>query len=158
MADALRDQLHPPPRMRLGRDYRRRIKRPLRIPASASAAVWLTAAIGINDTSLKLASAIHITSGKFGATDTERGHERVARIKTAGLPVPHSRSFPSAPAKSSITLALRITETGYWVEKHRDIDDRMWKHPKVGSRVNCGACHLDAELGTYEDAAMRPPR
>ncbi|MGB9273714.1 MAG: hypothetical protein WCC08_00615 [Terrimicrobiaceae bacterium] len=36
---------------------------------------------------LKLAGAIRITSGKFGAMDTERGHEGVARIKNAGLPV-----------------------------------------------------------------------
>jgi hypothetical protein len=53
---------------------------------------------------------------------------------------------------------LRITETGYWSEKHRNIDDRHWKHPKVGSKANCGACHRDAERGTYEDAAMRLPR
>jgi cytochrome b len=53
---------------------------------------------------------------------------------------------------------LRITQTDYWTEKHRNIDDRHWKHPKVGSKANCAACHLDAERGTYEDAAMRLPR
>ena len=25
----------------------------------------------------------------------------------------------------------------------------------VNGRVSCGACHLDAEAGTFEDAAMR---
>jgi cytochrome b len=53
---------------------------------------------------------------------------------------------------------LRITETGYWIDKHRNVDDKAWKHPKVGFKANCGACHLDAEQGTYEDAAMRLPR
>jgi cytochrome b len=53
---------------------------------------------------------------------------------------------------------LRITETGYWIEKHRNIEDRAWRHPKVGTKANCGACHLDAERGTFEDAAMRLPR
>jgi cytochrome b len=53
---------------------------------------------------------------------------------------------------------LRITQTGYWIEKHRDIDPGAWKHPKVGSKANCAACHLDAEQGTFEDAAMRLPR
>lgn len=52
----------------------------------------------------------------------------------------------------------RITETGYWLEKHRDIDDSSWNHPKVGRKSNCAGCHLDAHEGTYEDAAMRLPR
>jgi hypothetical protein len=53
---------------------------------------------------------------------------------------------------------LRITETVYWIDKHRTIEEKFWKTPKVGSRGNCGACHLDAERGTFEDAAMRLPR
>jgi len=27
----------------------------------------------------------------------------------------------------------------------------------VRSKANCAACHLDAERGTFEDAAMRMP-
>ncbi len=53
---------------------------------------------------------------------------------------------------------LRITETAYWLEKHDEIRTSTWMHPKVGSKANCAACHLDAEKGTYEDAAMRLPR
>jgi cytochrome b len=53
---------------------------------------------------------------------------------------------------------LRITDTGYWIEKHRGIEEGVWTHPKVGSRSNCGGCHQDAQRGTYEDAAMRLPR
>lgn len=53
---------------------------------------------------------------------------------------------------------LRITETGYWLEKHKFIPDATWRHAKVGSRSNCTACHLDADRGTYEDAAMRLPK
>ena len=52
---------------------------------------------------------------------------------------------------------VRITETGYWIDKHRDIPDSTWRHPKVGSKANCSACHLDAEKGTFEDAAMHLP-
>jgi hypothetical protein len=33
----------------------------------------------------------------------------------------------------------------------------VWRNPKVGSKANCGACHLDAEKSTFEDAAMRLP-
>ena len=62
-----------------------------------------------------------------------------------------NRSIPK-----SETL-LRITEAPYWLQKHQDISDATWKDPKVNSKVNCAACHLDAELGTFEDAAMRLP-
>jgi len=52
---------------------------------------------------------------------------------------------------------LRITETPYWLKKHREIAESDWKNLKVKSKANCAACHLDAEAGTYEDAAMRIP-
>ena len=72
-----------------------------------------------------------------------------------GMTEPAYKINRSIPADQT---PLRITETGYWIEKHRNIENRAWKHPKVGSKANCGACHLDAEQGTYEDAAMRLPR
>ncbi|MBI4938675.1 MAG: cytochrome b/b6 domain-containing protein [Nitrosomonadales bacterium] len=53
---------------------------------------------------------------------------------------------------------LRITETPYWVKKHQDIAESDWRSAKVKSKVNCGACHQDAEAGTFEDAAMHIPR
>ncbi|MBI5660173.1 MAG: cytochrome b/b6 domain-containing protein [Nitrosomonadales bacterium] len=52
----------------------------------------------------------------------------------------------------------RITETPYWVKKHGEITGAEWRSPKVKSKVNCAACHLDAEAGTFEDAAMHIPR
>jgi cytochrome b len=52
---------------------------------------------------------------------------------------------------------LRITEAAYWKRKHRDIEDGLWQAPAVRTRANCAACHLDAEHGTFEDAAMRLP-
>jgi len=54
-------------------------------------------------------------------------------------------------------VPLRITETPYWIRKHREITDAQWKQPLVKSKANCGACHLDAEAGTFEDGAMRLP-
>lgn len=55
-------------------------------------------------------------------------------------------------------IPLRITETPYWVKKHQDIAEADWRSVKVKSKVNCAACHQDAEAGTYEDAAMQIPR
>jgi cytochrome b len=53
---------------------------------------------------------------------------------------------------------LRITETPYWVKKHREIATSDWANPLVKSKSNCAACHVDADAGTYEDAAMRIPK
>lgn len=62
-----------------------------------------------------------------------------------------NRSIPPA------ATPLQITETGYWTKKHREISAADWQSPKVKSKANCAACHLDAEAGTFEDAAMRLP-
>jgi cytochrome b/nitrate/TMAO reductase-like tetraheme cytochrome c subunit len=56
------------------------------------------------------------------------------------------------------TTPIRITETPYWVKKHREIAASDWANPLVKSKSNCSACHVDAEVGTYEDAAMRMPK
>lgn len=53
---------------------------------------------------------------------------------------------------------LRITETPYWVKKHRTIEDAIWRSARVRSKAHCAACHLDAETGNFEDAAMRLPK
>lgn len=51
----------------------------------------------------------------------------------------------------------RITETGYWADKYREVPGAVWRNQKVGNKANCGACRRDAEKGTFEDAAMRLP-
>jgi cytochrome b len=52
---------------------------------------------------------------------------------------------------------MRITETPYWIRKHREIAASDWANPLVKSKNNCGACHVDADAGTFEDAAMQIP-
>lgn len=71
-----------------------------------------------------------------------------------GMTEPASK-FNRSIAKES--TPLRVTEVGYWIEKHQRLPGEVWRKPKVGSKANCGACHLDAEKGTFEDAAMRLP-
>jgi cytochrome b len=56
------------------------------------------------------------------------------------------------------SIPLRVTETPYWLAKHKEIAEADWRLPSVKSNANCAACHLDAEAGTFEDAAMRVPR
>lgn len=52
---------------------------------------------------------------------------------------------------------LRITDTPYWVHKHRAIRPAQWAQPSIKSKANCTACHQDAQAGTFEDGAMHIP-
>lgn len=80
------------------------------------------------------------------ALDNEAGKQR----SEAAWKIDRSLAADATP--------LRITETPYWVKKHRDIEDAVWRSPKVLAKSNCAACHLDAQAGTFEDAAMRMPK
>jgi cytochrome b len=71
-------------------------------------------------------------------------------LTEAGLKIDNSLSPNAAP--------LRITETPYWLKKHREITDADWRSPQVKSKANCDVCHLDALDGTFEDGAMRMPK
>jgi hypothetical protein len=71
------------------------------------------------------------------------------------------RSEAAFKIDSSVPAAaapMRITETPYWLKKHSDIAAADWALPWIKSKANCGACHLDAQAGTFEDAAMTIPR
>jgi hypothetical protein len=73
----------------------------------------------------------------------------------------HSRTEAAFKINRSLkpdSTPLRITETPYWIKKHEDVSEADWNLPKVKSKGNCAACHLDAEAGTFEDAAMHIPR
>ncbi|MCK5525201.1 MAG: cytochrome b/b6 domain-containing protein [Thiomargarita sp.] len=70
-------------------------------------------------------------------------------LTEAAWKINHSTPLEQSP--------LRITKTSYWIEQHQNIDNNIWQHPDVNFQGNCGACHLDAERGTFEDAAMHLP-
>jgi hypothetical protein len=52
------------------------------------------------------------------------------------------------PASST---PLRITETPYWKARHAVVTDADWQRVK---KIDCGGCHLDAELETFEPGAI----
>jgi cytochrome b len=72
----------------------------------------------------------------------------------AGLSEPARKINASVPVGDT---PQHIVETRYWKRKHDEIDAAYWKDPKIKSKINCGACHLDAEQGTFEDSGMRLP-
>jgi cytochrome b len=78
-----------------------------------------------------------------------RGHAAEAALTEAAWKINRS-----VPAQATPT---RITGTGYWKRKHAGIPEAVWQGSGVRTRANCTACHLDAERGTFEDAAMHLP-
>lgn len=83
--------------------------------------------------------------GEFLGSNSADGHATEPALK-----ISQSLATDAVP--------LRITEIPYWLKKHRGLSAADWQLPAVRSKSNCGACHLDAEAGTFEDAAMKVPR
>ena len=58
----------------------------------------------------------------------------------------------------STVVPTSITQTPYWIRKHREIAASDWDLPWIKSKAHCEACHQDAWSGTFEDAALQIPR
>lgn len=52
----------------------------------------------------------------------------------------------------------RITESAWFIKKHRKINDSTWKNAKVKSKANCMACHTSADKGNYDDDDVKVPK
>ena len=55
------------------------------------------------------------------------------------------------------TVALRISETPYFVREHREVSKKMVTQPAVKSFANCNACHTQATNGSYREREIRIP-
>jgi hypothetical protein len=53
---------------------------------------------------------------------------------------------------------IRITEIPYWIKKHSEIPQDIFKRKSVTSKSNCLACHPGAELGSFEDKDITIPK
>jgi len=52
----------------------------------------------------------------------------------------------------------RLTESDWFVRKHRKIESEVWLRDSVKSKANCAACHTQAERGNYDDDAVMIPK
>lgn len=52
----------------------------------------------------------------------------------------------------------RITDIPYWKEKHKRINQAIYRRSSIKSKINCVACHKLAEYGTFEDSDIRIPK
>lgn len=54
-------------------------------------------------------------------------------------------------------VALRISETPYFVREHREVTKKMVSQPSVKSFANCNACHTQAANGSYREREIKIP-
>lgn len=54
-------------------------------------------------------------------------------------------------------VALRISETPYFVREHHEVTKKMVTQPDVKSFANCNACHTQATNGSYREREIRIP-
>ncbi len=62
------------------------------------------------------------------------------------------------PSRTGAGAPLRITETPWFMRKHREVPQRAWTRPQIKSPANCTACHTGAGADNYSDDSVRIPR
>lgn len=61
-------------------------------------------------------------------------------------------------SKDGVTAPpLRITETPWFRGEHDEVATAKWRSPAIGSPANCGACHTQAERGSFDEDEIRIP-
>ena len=60
-------------------------------------------------------------------------------------------------AKHSKTMP-RITESGLFRYQHDEIPAYVWQRQSIWRKSNCGACHIRANAGFYDESEIKVPR
>lgn len=52
----------------------------------------------------------------------------------------------------------QISASPYWVRKHEDVTDDVFKRKGVGGKSHCKSCHQDAGTGRFDDQSIKIPK
>jgi len=77
-----------------------------------------------------------------------------------------SNSAEKSSAKRAVKIVrslrgrtpIRISEIPYIIEKHDEVDPKIYNRESIGSLANCTACHITAEKGIYDDDDVKIPK
>jgi hypothetical protein len=53
---------------------------------------------------------------------------------------------------------LRISELPYFHFIHDEVPSYIWSRSEVGSKANCGACHIKADSGSFAEREIHIPK
>lgn len=70
----------------------------------------------------------------------------------------YSRRGTKILATIGKSTPLRVTETNYFIRKHDEIAESVYKRKAIGSKANCIACHKGAEAGNFEEHDVKIPK
>ena len=52
----------------------------------------------------------------------------------------------------------RISQSAWFVRKHREVEAPIWKQAAVKSAANCAACHTRADQGSFRESEITFPQ
>lgn len=52
----------------------------------------------------------------------------------------------------------RISRSTWFVQKHQEIDERVWRRPAIGSAARCDVCHSGAAEGLFSEHDVYMPK
>lgn len=52
----------------------------------------------------------------------------------------------------------RISQSAWFVRKHREVAPQIWKQAAVKSAANCAACHTRADQGSFRESEITFPQ
>lgn len=67
-----------------------------------------------------------------------------------------ARKFLDSIAPSE--TPLRISETRYFIDKHREIKPSVYKRESIKSAAHCDKCHTEAARGNYSEDFVKIPK
>lgn len=70
----------------------------------------------------------------------------------------NARKPKAGTATDPATAPLRITQTRWFLGEHDEVRAATWRDPAVGSPANCGACHGNAERGSFREGEIKVPK
>ena len=79
-----------------------------------------------------------------------------AATTTAVLQYLDANARRSRPGAAPVPL--RITEQRWFRHEHDEVPTSRWTSAAVKSPANCGACHPQAESGTFSERTLRLPQ
>ncbi len=59
---------------------------------------------------------------------------------------------------TEITASSRITDSAWFVRKHHEVSNDVWKRASIKNASNCIACHSGAEHGNFDEHAVQIPK
>jgi hypothetical protein len=63
----------------------------------------------------------------------------------------------SSGANSARWPLPKLTKTDWFKHEHHKVTNTLWTGPTVRSPSNCGACHAQAEQGSFREDGIRMP-